>query len=85
MTSEGLVKLGEILKAIGRCAPEATVALKKHHYWVRFRGKVFVGLPKGSGREVLGSEIEFGQVRKMVRMLGLEEDCFRKHFGLPKP
>ena len=67
MTSEGPVKLGEILKAIERCAPEATVALKKHHYWVRFRGKVFMGLPKGSGREVLGSEIEFGHVRKMIR------------------
>lgn len=81
MTSEGPVRLGEILRAIEACAPGATVELKKHHYWIRFNGKVFMGLPKGPGRDGLASEIAFGHVRKMARMLGLEETCFRRRFG----
>ena len=85
MTSAGPVRLGEILKAIRLCAPGARVVLKTHHYWVFFRGKVFRGLPKGSGRENAAAEIEFGHVRKMVRMLDLDRECFERMLGFALP
>ncbi len=81
MTNEGPVKLGDVLKAIEHCAPGAVVFLKKHHYWVRIGTDLFRGLPKGPGRENLGADISFGHVRKMARMLKLDEACFRKYFG----
>lgn len=85
MTSAGPVRLGEILRAIRLCAPGARVALKTHHYWVFFGGKVFRGLPKGSGRGDTAAEVEFGHVRKMVRMLELDRECFERLLGFSLP
>lgn len=85
MTSDGPVRLGEILKAIQACAPGARVVLKTHHYWVFSQGKVFRGLPKGSGRGDTAAEIEFGHVRKMIRMLDLDRKCFERLLGFTPP
>jgi len=85
VTSDEPVRLGEILKAIRICAPGARVVLKTHHYWVFSQARVFRGLPKGSGRNDTAAEVEFGHVRKMVRMLDLDRECFERLLGFAFP
>jgi hypothetical protein len=83
LTSFGLVRLGEVERAVKTCADGAKFVLKKHRYWVTYRGQTFRGLPKGPGRGDLQAEIEFGHVAKMIRMLGLDKNCMYTQLGVP--
>ena len=85
MTSFGLVRLGEVLRALEACAKGAKFELKKHRYWITFGGKTFRGLPKGPGRGNLQAEIQFGHVAKMIRMLELDQECIYAFLGVASP
>jgi len=83
VTSFGLVRLGDLFKALEFCAPGVKITLKTHRYWIVFGGKTFRGLPKGKGRGDLQTEIRFGDVTQMVRMLELDRECIHAWLGAP--
>ena len=85
MTSFGLVRLGDVFRALDVCAKGVKIELKKHRYWVTIGGKTFHGLPKGRGRGDLQTEIRFGDVTQMIRMLGLDRECMHARLGVPPP
>lgn len=83
MTSFGQVRLGEVFRALETCAKGVKIELKKHRYWITFGGKTFHGLPKGKGRGDLRTEIRFGDVNQMIRMLGIDRECMHARLNVP--
>lgn len=63
------------------CAPSFGFERKKHHFWVYYNGLVFRGLPTGEhgGRNPV---IQIGIIRQMIRQLGIELECAKKHLPL---
>lgn len=61
------------------CAPRHTRKENLHHYCIRFNGKTYPSLPKGEHGRGLRAEIELGHVKKMIRHLGIDLDCAKKH------
>jgi DNA-directed RNA polymerase subunit N (RpoN/RPB10) len=60
-----------------RCAEGSDVEEKLHHHWVRYKGKTFRSLSKGShGAKV--PEAQIGEVDGMIDFLGIDKDCARR-------
>lgn len=76
MTSFGLVPFRRVRDLLDECAPGHELVLKKHRYWVRFGGRTYRGLPKGGHGK---HEIKLGTVKQLVRHLGIDLDCARRH------
>ncbi len=79
MSSFGLVALSAIWGMLKTCAPGHEVRLKKHRYWVLWRGKMAT-LPTGPhGKGNPGTQI--GHVRHMIRQLEIEFDCAKRELA----
>jgi hypothetical protein len=66
------VAYGDVERMLKECAPNSSVRLATHSRVVDFNGKVYRTLPKFD-------KIELGHVRKMVRHLGINPDCAKRH------
>jgi hypothetical protein len=66
------VAYSDILRMLEKCAVGSNVRLATHSRVVSYNGKVFRDLPKFQN-------IELGHIRKMVRHLGIDPDCAKKH------
>lgn len=66
------VAYGEVSRMLQDCAPGSSVRLATHSRVVTFGSKVFRDLPKFD-------KIELGHVRKMVRHLGIDKECAKRH------
>jgi hypothetical protein len=62
----------KVLRMLEKCAPGSTVRLANHSRVVIFNRKVYPSLPKFD-------DIELGHIRKMVRFLGIDKECAKKH------
>lgn len=75
-----LLKL--VWEMLSQCAPGHRIDEKTHYYRVEFGGKTYPTLPKGShsdrGRRADQAEIEVGHVRKMIRHLGIDQECAKR-------
>jgi hypothetical protein len=78
MSSSGRVSLKDIQGMLAQCATGHTIVRKKHHYWVSFNGATFQGLPTGEHGE-RNPEIQIGIIRHMIRQLGIDMECAKKH------
>jgi hypothetical protein len=71
------VSLAKVRKMLKKCAKEAEVEEKLHHFWVRYNKKTFRSLSKGEhGAKV--PEAEIGHVDGMIDFLGIDKDCARR-------
>lgn len=60
------------------CAPGFTSKRKKHHFWISYNGLIFRGMPTGEHGEQ-NPKIEVGHIKHMIRYLGIELECAKKH------
>ncbi len=84
MASRGTVLLSEILDMLEVCAKGYKIREKPHMHWVLFNGKIYPALPKGAHGSKTRAEIEVGHLRKMIRFLGIDEECAKKHLPILK-
>ena len=81
MGSFGLVRMKAIRTMLDECAPGHSFEEKKHPIWITWQGRTFLGLPIGErGKD--DPEIQVGKVRKMIRFLGIEMDCAKRHLPI---
>lgn len=66
------VRYADVKRMLEECAPNSTIRLATHSRVVSFNGQVYRTLPKFD-------EIELGHVRKMVRHLGIDRECAKRH------
>ena len=66
------VVYNQVLRMLQDCAYGFSVRLATHSRVVTFGSKVFRDLPKFD-------KIELGHIRKMVRHLGINPECAKKH------
>ena len=62
----------DIKKMLDECAPGHTLRLANHSRVVTYNNKLYRTLPKFDN-------IELGHIRKMVRHLGINQECAKKH------
>ena len=74
MASFGQLKLSEVMKMLEVCAPGHTIEHKKHHVWVRYKGKTFRQLSLGK-HGARTPEVEVGIVKKLANFLELDSGC----------
>jgi hypothetical protein len=70
MSSFGVVPFTKVQHLLSECAPGSELVPKKHHIWVRYKGRQYLGLPKG------GHGI--GTVEHMVKYLEIDRDCAKQ-------
>ena len=66
------VAYADIVRMLAECAPGNDIRRTTHARRVVWNNQVFPDLPKWDN-------IEMGHIRKMVRTLGINKDCARKH------
>jgi len=66
------VNYSDIERMLANCAPGSSIRLATHSRVITYNGKVYRTLPKFA-------KIEFGHVRKMVRHLGIDQECAKSH------
>jgi hypothetical protein len=66
------VRYADVLKMLETCAPGFSLRLATHSRVVSYAGKVYRKLPKFD-------DIELGHIRKMVRHLGIAQECAKSH------
>ena len=79
MTSFGQVPLKDIWAMLDRCAPGHTRKLREHNYVVYYGKESFPSLPLGRHGKRENPAIEIGHIRQMVRQLGLDNECVKRH------
>jgi hypothetical protein len=62
----------DVKRMLDECAPGYTLRLANHSRVVTFNGKVYRSLPKHKN-------VELGHVRKMIRHLGINQECAGEH------
>jgi hypothetical protein len=62
----------DVKKMLDECAPGYTLRLATHSRVIKYNSKVFPSFPKFDS-------IELGHIHKMVRHLGIDKDCAKKH------
>lgn len=70
MATTGTVKLVAVWEMLEACAPGHERILGEHHWRIYYQGKTDPTFPKGQHSK--NKEIERGQVKKMIRHLGIE-------------
>lgn len=65
----------DVIRMLEACASGFKIRLATHSKVVSYKDKVFRDLPKFDN-------LELGHVRKMVRHLGIEKDCAKKHCNI---
>lgn len=66
------VSFAAVQRMLAECAPGHTIRLATHSRVVTFNQKVYRTLPKFD-------KIELGHIRAMVRHLGIDAACAKKH------
>jgi hypothetical protein len=61
-----------LVRMLDNCAAGYDIRRTTHGRLITFNNKAFRDLPKYD-------DIEIGHIRKMVRHLGIDKDCARKH------
>jgi len=85
MSSFGQVKLKKVWQMLERCAPGYRRVEQGHLWRVTYKGKTFPSLQLGK-RSSSTPEVELGNVKKMVRHLGIDPECAWRHLPqFPKP
>jgi hypothetical protein len=63
------------------CAPAHKLVSTEHRYFIYFNKRVYRDFPNGGHGKF---EVKLGTVRNVVRYLGIDEACAKKHIpGLP--
>ena len=62
----------DVKRMLDDCAPGYTIRLANHSRVVTYNGKVYRALPKHK-------TIELGHIHKMIRYLGINQTCAKKH------
>ena len=79
---QGRYTVAQITAMMSKCAPDARMVQRGHHYRA-VRGSLrYTNLPKGSGptgEPPNKVHVEDGHVRALVRALQIDEECARKH------
>lgn len=81
MSSFGVVAIGDVLEMLKQCAPGSDPTPTEHYYCIKFNGRTYPSLPLGEHgpkRAKLRSEVKVGDVRKMIRFLGIDKACCHK-------
>lgn len=81
MTSFGQASLKDILAMLTACAPGFTLERKTHHFWIRYQGNIYRGLPTGEHGE-RNPKIQAGVIRHMIRQLGIDFECAKEHLPI---
>lgn len=63
---------GNVEKMLQNCAPGCTWRFSTHNRVITFNGHVYRTFPKHDN-------VELGHIRKMVRFLGIDQDCATQH------
>jgi hypothetical protein len=66
------VAYNDVKRMLDDCAKGSSIRLATHSRVIEWNGKVYRTLPKFDN-------LELGHVRKMVRHLGIDKDCARRH------
>ena len=66
------VAYADVVRMLEDCAPGHDIRRTTHARRVAWNNQVFSDLPKFD-------DIEIGHIRKMVRSLGINRDCAKKH------
>jgi hypothetical protein len=82
MPSRGLVRLKAICEMLDACAPGYTMKEHLHNYSVTWNGKTYPTLPRGAQGSGARAEIQLGHVKKMIRFLGIDAECARRHLPI---
>ena len=62
----------DVERMLKSCADGYSIRLATHSRVVKYNGLVYPSLPKHDN-------LELGHIRKMVRHLGIDKDCAKKH------
>ena len=81
MSSFGVAPLKDIRMMLDNCAPGHVWKEKTHKIWVTFNGRTYPSLQKGSHGDK-NPEIKLGNVKQMIRHLGISLDCAKKYLPL---
>jgi hypothetical protein len=81
MTSRGQVPFKSILKMLKDCAPGFSVEDKKHRKWVHYQGQTFRNVPLGEHGKRANPKVEIGQLKGLIRHLGIDTDCAKAHLS----
>ncbi len=73
------VRMAEIVAMLNACADGHEIQTTDHHHWILFNGKTFRRIPLGKHGHRRNVEVEIGHVRSMVRHLGIDSGCAKKH------
>jgi len=66
------VSFADVLRMLEHCANGFDIRRTTHGRRVAYNGKVFPDVPKFD-------DIQIGHIRKMVRHLGINQECARQH------
>lgn len=69
----------DVKRMLKVCAPDWSEALKLHHRWIRYGGRVWIELPKGPGTGGRDYQLTSWQVRRLVEGLNISMKCAKKH------
>ena len=64
---------------LNACAAGWTMVVKEHKRWVTHGDRIWRGFPRGPGANPKDFEVEAGQVRTLVRHLGISMKCAKRH------
>ena len=74
--------MAAVFAMLDECAPGHARRIGNHRLVVSYRGRSFMGLPKGpgGGDAVGGVRVEYAKIRKLVRKLLIDAECAERHF-----
>ncbi|MHB1665445.1 MAG: hypothetical protein ACYCT7_09335 [bacterium] len=81
MSSNGCAPLSDIFKMLDNCASGHTRKAGDHYWVIKFNGKIYYTLPKGEHGSK-NPDIEIGHIKKLIRHLGIDEDCAKKYLSI---
>ena len=75
--------MGAVFGMLDDCAPGHARRIGNHRLVINWRGVTYMGLPKGpgGGAAISSVAVDYAQIRKAVRMLGVDPECARRHFA----
>lgn len=65
------------------CAPGAIRTLRDHNWRVVWGPRTYPSFPRGEHGKT-NPEIEVGHIRKMIRHLGIDMECAKRHLQILK-
>jgi hypothetical protein len=83
VTAQYRATMAAVFAMLDDCARGHTRRIGTHRLVVTWRGQTYMGLPKGpgGGADVASAVVAHAEIRKAVRMLGIDPECARRHFG----